>query len=512
MRRASRVCWASLVACALAVAAPAATASRPELRGIDGLVRVYDDALDARYGQAPLDLRRACPPAPREACDVLAATVTWWRILLDPGSRALDAQFSEQVDRAIRSTDAWVARSPDAAEAHFYAGGAYAVRVQWLVLRGEKVVAARDGKHIRQELDRAATLDPDLADADFGIGLYEYYADVAPTAAKVLRFLFMLPGGDRVDGLQRMQRARDHGVLLQGEADYQLQIIDLWYEHRVDLAIGLLKSLHEKYPGNPLFLSDLADVNERYLHDVTAALDAWRELLDDAEAHRVNEASLAEAEARLGMARQLDALYQTDAALDQLRALISAEPPQPLGILARAYLALGKAEDRMGHRDAAMAAYRLAMAAAPTPDLQDVADRASARLKRAPDAAKAEAFRLSLEGWRRLEGGDAAGAHGLLVQSLALDPSDPVAHYREARALEALREDAAAVAQIEATLQRARDCPAPIAASAFLAAGRLYERAGQRDRAIADYERARGWFGGSAATRAAATRAITRLR
>ena len=126
---------------------------------------------------------------------MLAATATWWRILLDPDSRALDRQFSTEVEQAIRSTEAWAAREPQNAEAHFYAGAAYAARVQWRVLRDEKLAAARDGKRIKQALERAIALDPDLDDAYFGIGLYQYYADVAPAAAKMLRFLLMLPGG-----------------------------------------------------------------------------------------------------------------------------------------------------------------------------------------------------------------------------------------------------------------------------------------------------------------------------
>ena len=50
---------------------------------------------------------------------------------------------------------------------------------------------------------------PGLEDAYFGIGLYQYYADVAPTAAKVLRFFLMLPGGDKTEGLAQMLRARE---------------------------------------------------------------------------------------------------------------------------------------------------------------------------------------------------------------------------------------------------------------------------------------------------------------
>ncbi|HTM25166.1 MAG TPA: hypothetical protein VL225_08225 [Vicinamibacterales bacterium] len=489
-----------------------APASAGDLRGVDGLVRVYDDILDARFDQVDADLVRACGPAPREACDVMAATATWWRILLDPDDRALDQRFSTEADHAIDSTEAWADREPDNAEAQFYAGAAYAVRVQWRVLRDQKLAAARDGKRIKQALERATTLDPGLEDAYFGIGLYQYYADVAPTAAKVLRFLMMLPGGNKSEGLARMRRARTQGRLLQGEADFQLQIIYLWYERRADLAVELLESLRDRYPGNPLFAAQLADVQDRYLHDVAASLNTWRDLLSDAREQRTHEAVLAEGQARLGIARQLEALYQTDRALEQLRAVIEARGSRPYGALAAAYLGLGEGEDRLGHRDAAVAAYRLAITNAPAPDPHNISQRASDRMRRAPDGVRAEAYRLSLEGLRKLEKADAPGAEALLARSVRLDPKDPVARYRYGRALQAQRDDEAALAEFEIAIRGARDCPPPIAASAYLDAAREHERLAHRQQAIDYYRAASTWFGGGADTRAAARRALTRLR
>jgi hypothetical protein len=54
--------------------------------------------------------------------------------------------------------------------------------------------------------------------------------------------------------------------------------------------------------------------------------------------------------------------------------------------------------------------------------------------------------------------------------------------------------------------------PPSIAAAAHLEAARLDERLGRRGDAIRLYQAASTWFGGSAETHAAATRALTRLR
>ena len=482
-----------------------------EFRGEDALRRVYDYILDAAFDLADAELRRACGPAPAEACDVLEATALWWRIQLDPANPALDEAFLEAVDRAIENTEAWVVRAPDDAEAWFYLGGAYAARVQWRVLRGEKVSAARDGKRIKQSMERSIQLDPNLYDAYFGLGMYKYYADVAPAAARILRFLLLLPGGDRDEGLSEMLRARSYGRLLQGEADYQLHIIYLWYERQTPRALELLDGLRDRYAGNPLFPAHIAEITDVYQHDVTASLAGWRDLLKAARENRVNAPSLAEVQARLGIAHQLEALHETDEAIKQLVAIVALKPQAPYGSLSLAYYRLGEAYDRLGARNEAIAAYRSAAASAPADDPNDVRSEAAERLRRAPDAKRAEAYRLSVEGWRLVEANDIDEASAALERSLTLNDADPVARYRYGRVLAASKQEAAALVQFEAAVRGARHCPAPILGMAHIEAARLHERAGRRSDAIAYYQTASTLFGAAAETRTAATRAVVRL-
>ena len=93
------------------------------------------------------------------------------------------------------------AAEPNRAEAWFYLGAAYGVRAQFRVYRVERLAAARDGKRIKDALEQALALDPAMHDAEFGIGMYRYYAGVAPAIFRFLRFLLLLPGGDREGGL-----------------------------------------------------------------------------------------------------------------------------------------------------------------------------------------------------------------------------------------------------------------------------------------------------------------------
>jgi tetratricopeptide (TPR) repeat protein len=501
----------------LAIGAPprtSAQAPQPDrymLRGESALLRAYDLILDARFDEAGQALEQACGPAPPEACQVLAAAAAWWQIHLDPDDHARDPAFVDTVERAIRNTHAWVDRAAEDPEAWFYLASAYGARVQWRVLRGERLAAARDGARIKDALERALVLEPRFDDAYFGLGLYKYYAAVAPAAARFLRALLRLPGGNRAEGLQDMLRARAHGRLLQGEADYQLHVIYLWYERDVPQAVARLQALEARYPGNPHFTIQLAHVRETYEHDIMASLGTWQRLIAAAESGRVNEPGLAATRARLGAAQVLETLHETDRAMAHLHAVVDARSERPLGSQALALLRLGMAHDRLGDRADAVAAYQAAIAAAPPRDPHHVRTLAARRLRRAPDAAAADASRLSLEGWRHLERGDAAAAVDRLRRAVALAPREPVARYRLGRALEARGAYPDALAELQQAMREARTCPAPILGEVYLNAGRIHERLGRRDDARAAYATAASLFGASAETRASAARALAGL-
>jgi tetratricopeptide (TPR) repeat protein len=370
-----------------------AKAQGSRLTGGPQLAAAYDAIFDARFDDIPALLTAACgngmstptgksaPPAPPETCQLLDVVAIWWRIQLDPNNRSRDDQFRTRVDATIAAIDTWTMREPMRAEAWFYLGGAYGARAQWRVLRGERLSAARDGKRIKEALERALELDPSLQDAYFGIGLYHYYAAVAPAAARFLRFLLLLPGGDREKGLDEMLRAREGGELLRSEADYQLHLVYLWYEKRTDRALELLRALHARHPRNPHFLQAIAGIEDVYLHDSAASIRTWQQMLDAARAGRLAEAGMAETTARLGLARGLDTRGDSEAALAHLRAVIERAPAAPVGALARAQLQLGQVLDHRGRRSEAMAAYRAALDLVPPGDPDRVAPAARAGLR-----------------------------------------------------------------------------------------------------------------------------------
>lgn len=311
------------------------------------VARAYDLILDADFDRLKAELPATCgppspkgfdgtSPAPRVACLGLEALSLWWQIQLDPDSRALDPAFAAKVTEAITEAERLTGAEPNRAEAWFYLGAAYGVRAQWRVHRVERLAAARDGKRIKESLERALALDPAMHDAEFGVGMYRYYADVAPAVLRFLRWLLLMPGGNRVEGLQQLERAATQGQLVTGEAQFQIHILYLWYENKFREALSLVQGLQRRYPHNPLFHQIEAEILDGYFHDPAASLAASERLLALARAGAVNRPGLAAIVARLNMARQLRALQRTEAAIAQLDAIIAAQPAAPAGALARA--------------------------------------------------------------------------------------------------------------------------------------------------------------------------------
>jgi tetratricopeptide (TPR) repeat protein len=279
----------------------------------------------------------------------------------------------------------------------------------------------------------------------------------------------------------------------------------------VSQALAHLTDLHHRYPTNPLFLSQIAEIQDAYQHDTMASLATWRRLLRDAREQRIAAYPLAEVQARMGAARQLEAIAQTDHAIEHLQAVVAMRPESPYAALPLAYLRLGDAHNRLGDRAAAAEAFEAAIASTVSPDPFNVRAQARERLQRPPDPQVVQAYRLSLEGWRRLERDDVPAALRALRRSVELNGTDPVARFRYGMALRANKDDQAALGQFELAFRGARACPPPVLGMAYVEAAQVCERAGRRDEAIGYYRTASTLFGAGSETQALASRELARL-
>jgi tetratricopeptide (TPR) repeat protein len=196
---------------------------------------------------------------------LLEAEALWWRIwctsadfkfgMSDARRRPklqADQRYFELSARALSLAETRIKQS-ESAGMQFYAGAAEASSARLYGLRGENRNAARSGVRAREHFLRAKSLDHDLADADMGLGLYNYYVDTLSSLARILRFFMGIPGGSKQDGVRLLEHAISEGVLTSNVARFYLALNLHRYDQQYEKALNLLGPLVEKYPANPFF-------------------------------------------------------------------------------------------------------------------------------------------------------------------------------------------------------------------------------------------------------------------
>jgi hypothetical protein len=141
----------------------------------------------------------------------------------------------------------------ESAEAQLYSGMADAAAARLYALRGENRNTARFGVRARDHFLRAKALDPSLADADFGLGLYNYYVDTLSAVARIMRFFMGIPGGSKQEGVRLLEHAIAEGALTPSIARFYLAMNLHRYDQQYERALAVIGPLAEKYPSNPLF-------------------------------------------------------------------------------------------------------------------------------------------------------------------------------------------------------------------------------------------------------------------
>jgi tetratricopeptide (TPR) repeat protein len=254
----------ALGVCALLLAPRDSAADNHSLpTGTDAILEhIYSGRSDLAIPEAQA-LQRGQPEHPLGY--LLEAEARWWQIWClsadykygmslprHRGRMPADQVYLDAVAKAESLGDAALAKH-ESAEMHLYAGMAGGLAARMYGLRAENRAAARAGVRAREHFLRALALDPSLADADMGLGLYNYYVDTLSTIARVLRFFMGIPGGSKEDGIRQLKLAMDHGQLTPVLARYYLAVCLHLYDQKYEQALQVATPLVEKYPENPVF-------------------------------------------------------------------------------------------------------------------------------------------------------------------------------------------------------------------------------------------------------------------
>ena len=196
---------------------------------------------------------------------LLEAEARWWKIwclsaeykygMTVPQHRAKlpgDDRYLELSYRALSVAEASL-KEQETGEMELYAGMAQASVARLYGLRSENRATARAGVKAREHFLRALRLNPDLADADFGLGLYNYYVDTLNSFVKFLGFFMGIPGGNKREGIRELQHAMTEGVITPDAARFYLALNLHKYDQQYEQALAILGPLVERYPSNALF-------------------------------------------------------------------------------------------------------------------------------------------------------------------------------------------------------------------------------------------------------------------
>lgn len=213
---------------------------------------------------------------------LLEAEAQWWKIYCQAleikwgmvdgwnrGKRPEDLAYMQLAEKIIALSTQQIAKS-DSAEMRVYAGIGWALEARLYASRGENRGVARAGVKAREQFIRALALDPQMADASAGLGLYNYTVDTLSTFVKMLRFFMGIPGGNKALGLRQMQEGIARGALLSVDTRFymarNLRTFDLDYQQALQFA----EPLTERYPGNPVFLLLAGNLNVELGRDAQA--------------------------------------------------------------------------------------------------------------------------------------------------------------------------------------------------------------------------------------------------
>jgi hypothetical protein len=116
-------------------------------------------------------------------------------------------------------------------------------------------------KQAESEATKLLAIDPSAEDAYLALGAGNYIIGSLPSYKRAFLWFGGIHG-DRVRGMEEMQRTADHGHYLQPFAKILLALA-YEREHQMDRARVLLAELASQFPTNPLFARELALVDQR---------------------------------------------------------------------------------------------------------------------------------------------------------------------------------------------------------------------------------------------------------
>ncbi len=467
----------------LAVSQVTASGETPPVDPDAACRAALDLAYDGSTGNALARLEQLLAQRPDDLlCAYVELLARVWALEQAPQDETRERDFHVRAERLGARAEARLRSAPYDVRARFVLGAAWGARSRLHLYRVQKTDAARTAVKMRAALLDVPEQHPLYGEALFGLGLYDYYADVLPRILKLLRFLVRFPGGDRQRGLQAIENAERLAPLHHTEAQAQLFDIYASYEERHDDALQRILALRRRYPGAPLWGLRLADHQRERLGLFAESAASAGEVLEAAERGHPNYAPVVGLMARVALGEAFLADLQPVRAREAVLPARDGATSAPW-VATRALLVLGRSLELEGDREGALVHYRRAARG----DDRYWAARADRAIAEPLPRRQVRAFPLLAEARRALEAGHGQAASEGFRRALLAWPDSDEARLRVAQDdLEQGRLEAARRV-LESLDARERPDPPWVRPWARLLLARVRDAAGRRSEALSLY-------------------------
>ena len=349
----------------LCLACPAAarkTSVTPEMdkllrQGIDAIYNMDFDAADAATAKAiALD-----PEYPHAYLGRAATDLIRFAYGTEESDPSLLPKFEAKTAEAIKVAEAYLKKHPNDPDALFVLGSAHGICGRLAIVQRQWLRAFGHGRTSMKTIRLAAKLDPELYDAQLGLGMFDYYVATIPKFAGWLAKIVL--GGDRARGLKEITIAAEKGDYAKTSA--QLILVEIYLEddfgaRKPAEGLRLMRLVHARYPDSAMLDSALiVALYEDKKYD--EAIKEAREFKARALSGRYPAQNLSKSRNLLGTI--LWAAGKKDEALAEFAAGADA-PPGPARtrwtVWSRARM--GQLLDALGRRAEALEAYKAAYA------------------------------------------------------------------------------------------------------------------------------------------------------
>jgi len=242
----------------LAVPAVARTSSvTPEMdrllvEGLDAVYRMDFDAADDAAKRA-IALQ---PDYPHAYLGQAATDFIRYTYGTEESDTSLLPGFAAKTQRTIDVAEAWLKTHPNDPDVLLVLGSGYGMAARLALDQHEWLRGFRYGSRAMKYIRAAAAADPEIYDADLGIGMFDYYVDTIPRFMGWLAKIML--GGSRERGLRELHLAAEKGRY--GRIAAQLILVEIFTQDDFGArnppeAVRLMSEIRVRYPDSAMIHS-----------------------------------------------------------------------------------------------------------------------------------------------------------------------------------------------------------------------------------------------------------------